>query len=265
MYEFAYKRAETVADAVAQRDAAEDGTYMAGGMTLIPTLKQRLAMPSDVIDVGGLRDIQGVRDDGKSIAIGAGTTHRTVAASDIVKSRIPALAKLAGHIGDPAVRSRGTLGGSIANNDPAADYPAACLGLGATIVTDRREIAAADYFVGMFETALEDGELVTEVRFPVPAKAAYAKFDNPASRYAVVGVFVAQANDGPRVAVTGASQGGVFRATAMEDALATNWSADSVASIAVPASEMNDDIHSSAAHRAQLVTVMAKRAVTAAG
>ncbi len=265
MYEFNYRRAETVADAVAQRDAAEDGTYMAGGMTLIPTLKQRLAMPSDVVDIGGMRDIQGVRDDGGAIAIGAGTTHRAVAGSDIVLARIPALAALAGGIGDPAVRSRGTLGGSIANNDPAADYPAACLGLGATIVTDRRELSADDYFTGMFETALEDGELVTEVRFPVPAKAAYAKFDNPASRYAIVGVFVAQTDGGPRVAVTGAGQDGVFRVAAMEEALAGGWNADAVAGVAVPATGLNGDIHSSAAHRAQLITVMAKRAVAAAG
>ncbi len=264
MYDFTYRKADTIESAVAARDSAEDGTYMAGGMTLIPTLKQRLAQPSDVIDIGGMRDILGIRDDGKSIAIGAGTTHKDVAASDIVSSRIAALATLAGNIGDPAVRNRGTIGGSVANNDPAADYPAACLALGATIVTDRREITADDFFTGMFDTALEDGELITEVIFPVPKKAAYGKFDNPASRYAIVGVFVAQFGNGARVAVTGASQNGVFRASDMEQALTAEWSANAVAGIAVPAADLNADIHSSAAHRAHLVTVMAKRAVAAA-
>ncbi len=264
MYDFSYQKADTIEGAVAALNKAEDGTYLAGGMTLIPTLKQRLAQPSDVIDIGGMREIQGIRDDGKSIAIGAGTTHRAVAISDIVVEHIPALAALAGNIGDPAVRNRGTIGGSVANNDPAADYPAACLALGATIVTDRREIPADDFFTGMFETSLEDGELITEVRFPLAQKAAYAKFDNPASRYAIVGVFVAQFAGGARVAVTGASQSGVFRVPEMEQALAAEWSADAVAGIAVPAAGLNADIHSSAAHRAHLVTVMAKRAVAAA-
>ena len=265
MYDFNYLRASSVNDAVAKLTGASDGKYLAGGMTLLPTLKQRLANPSELVDLGGLKDLKGIREDSSAIVIGALTTHAAVAASDLVRSKIPALADLADGIGDPQVRHRGTIGGSIANNDPAADYPAACIGLGATIATAKREISADDFFTGMFETALEDDELITEVRFPVPAKAAYQKFPNPASRYAIVGVMVAQTDGGVRAAVTGAGQSGVFRAADIEQALAGNWSAAAVEGVAVSASGLNADIHASADYRAHLIKVMAKRAVAAAG
>jgi aerobic carbon-monoxide dehydrogenase medium subunit len=265
MYDFAYHTPSSVADAVAARSGADDGTYVAGGMTLVPTLKQRLAQPSDMVDLGHIAELKGITVSGGTVTIGAMTTHAAVAGSADVKSAIPALAALAGGIGDPQVRNRGTIGGSIANNDPAADYPSACLALGATIKTDKREISADDFFTGMFETALEDGEMIVSVSFPKPEKAAYQKFDNPASRYALVGVFVAKTAGGARVAVTGAGQDGVFRVPAMETALAANWSADAVAGVAVDAGSLNADIHASADYRAHLITVMAKRAVAAAG
>ncbi len=265
MYDFTYQKASSVADAASKLAAAEDGTFVAGGMTLIPTIKQRLANPSDLIDIGGIGELVGITDDGTGVSIGAMTTHAAVAASETVKSKIPALAALADGIGDPQVRNRGTIGGSIANNDPAADYPAACLGLGATIVTNQREITADDFFKGMFETALEDGELITAIKFPAPKKAAYQKFPNPASRYAIVGVFVADTDSGPRVAVTGAGQDGVFRQSAMEQALGSGWSADAVAAVQVSEDGLNADIHAGADYRAHLVGVMAKRAVAAAG
>ena len=264
MYNFNYQKASSVADAAGKVAAADDGTFLAGGQTLLPTIKQRLANPSDVVDLAGIGELAGITDDGGSITIGAMTTHAAVAGSDVVKSKIPALATLADGIGDPQVRNRGTIGGSVANNDPAADYPAACLGLGATILTDKREIAADDFFTGMFETALGEGELITAVKFPVPEKAAYQKFPNPASRYAIVGVFVAQAGGGARVAVTGAGQDGVFRQSEMEQALTGNWSADAVAGVTVSESGLNTDIHAGADYRAHLVGVMAKRAVAAA-
>ena len=264
MYRFDYHRAASVAEAADRLKAAEDGTLMAGGQTLIPTLKQRLAAPTDVIDLTGIADIVGVAVEGGQVTVGAMTTHAEVAASDEVRSAIPALAALADGIGDPQVRNRGTLGGSIANNDPAADYPAALLGLGAVVITNAREIGADDFFTGMFETALDDGEIVTAVRFPVPRAAAYVKFPNPASRYAIVGVFVARTGDGVRVAVTGAGPG-VFRVPEMEAALAANFSADAVAGIAVAPDDLNADLHASADYRASLVTTMAKRAVAAAG
>ena len=264
MYRFDYHRAASVAEAADRLKAAEDGTLMAAGQTLIPTLKQRLAAPTDVIDLTGIADIVGVAVEGGQVTVGAMTTHAEVAASDEVRSAIPALAALADGIGDPQVRNRGTLGGSIANNDPAADYPAALLGLGAVVITNAREIGADDFFTGMFETALDDGEIVTAVRFPVPRAAAYVKFPNPASRYAIVGVFVARTGDGVRVAVTGAGPG-VFRVPEMEAALAANFSADAVAGIAVAPDDLNADLHASADYRASLVTTMAKRAVAAAG
>lgn len=264
MYRFDYHRAASVAEAADRLKAAEDGTLMAGGQTLIPTLKQRLAAPTDVIDLTGIADIVGVAVEGGQVTVGAMTTHAEVAASHEVRSAIPALAALADGIGDPQVRNRGTLGGSIANNDPAADYPAALLGLGAVVITNAREIGADDFFTGMFETALDDGEIVTAVRFPVPRAAAYVKFPNPASRYAIVGVFVARTGDGVRVAVTGAGPG-VFRVPEMEAALAANFSADAVAGIAVAPDDLNTDLHASADYRASLVTTMAKRAVAAAG
>jgi len=264
MYEFNYQKAGSVADAAAKVAGADDGTLMAGGMTLIPTLKQRLAMPSDVVDIGQLADLQGISVADGKVSIGSMTTHDTVANSDDVKGAIPALAVLASGIGDPMVRNRGTMGGSVANNDPAADYPGAVLGLGATVVTDKREIAGDDFFTGMFETALDEGEIITRIDFPVPTKAAYTKFPNPASRYAIVGVFVAQTADGVRVAVTGAG-GTAFRATAMEAALNTNFSASALDGISVSADGLNKDIHASAEYRAHLIGVMAKRAVAACG
>ncbi|MHA1599195.1 MAG: FAD binding domain-containing protein [Alphaproteobacteria bacterium] len=264
MYNFNYYRPLSLKEAAQYLSAASDGTLMGGGMTLIPTLKQRLANPSDVIDLSGIADLSGIEAKGDAIVIGAITTHAEVAASEVVKKQIPALAALAESIGDPQVRNRGTIGGSIANNDPVADYPAGLLGLGATIKTDRREIAADDFFTGMFETALEDGEIVTAVSVPVPKKAGYAKFPNPASRYAVVGVMVAQGPAGTRVAVTGAGPG-VFRVAEMEKALEGNFSANAIEGISVSSNGLNADMHASADYRAHLIGVMARRAVTAAG
>ncbi|MDH3231411.1 MAG: xanthine dehydrogenase family protein subunit M [Alphaproteobacteria bacterium] len=265
MYEFDYRRPGSLADALEALKSAPDGSALAGGQTLLPTLKQRLASPSDLIDLAGISELQGIAIDGDTVVIGAMTRHADVAASPDVQGRIPALAALAGDIGDRQVRNRGTIGGSVANNDPAADYPAACLGLGATIVTSAREVAADDFFTGLFETALDDGELVTAVRFPTPGKAAYMKFKNPASRYAIVGVFVAQAADGARVAVTGAGAGGVFRVADMERALTAEFAASALEGIAVPPDDLNSDIHASAEYRAHLVGVMARRAVAACG
>ncbi len=262
-YPFTYRRAKSVDDAVALLSAAPDGKLLAGGQTLIATMKMRLANPSDLIDISGIKELSYIRMDAGGVAIGAATTHYEVASSKDVAKAIPALAHVASVIGDPAVRYKGTLGGSVANNDPAADYPAAVLGLGATIRTNRRSIAADDFFQGMFTTALEDGEIVTEISFPVPQKAAYKKFANPASRYAMAGVFVAKFADGVRVAVTGAGPA-VFRVAEMEAALATSFTPDAVAKIAVDASGLNSDIHGSAEYRANLVTVMAKRAVAEA-
>jgi len=264
MYDFSYHKPSSVSDAVAALQAAEDGTVMAGGMTLIPTMKQRLAQPSDVIDLGGIGELKGITVSGGTVTIGAMTTHATVAASAEVKGAIPALAHLAGHIGDAQVRNRGTIGGSIANNDPTACYPSACLALGATIKTDRREIPASEFFAGMFTTALEEGEMVVSVSFPVPEKAAYMKFPNPASRYALVGVFAAKTSGGARVAVTGAGENGVFRAADLEAALSSNFSSDAIKGVAVSADGLNSDIHATAAYRAHLIGVMARRAVDAA-
>lgn len=263
MYAFNYQRPRSLDAAVKAITAADDGKYLAGGMTLIPTMKQRLAQPSDLIDLGHLVALSGIRRDGDALVIGATTSHAEVAACEEVRSQIPALAHLAEHIGDPAVRARGTLGGSIANADPAADYPAALVALGASVETNERSIAADDFFTDLFETALGDSELVTAVHFPVPKRAAYAKFPNPASRYAVVGVMVSEGSDGVRVAVTGAGPS-VFRVAEMEQALAGDFSPAAVQGIAVPASGLNSDIHASDEYRAHLVTVMAKRAVAAA-
>jgi carbon-monoxide dehydrogenase medium subunit len=266
MYDFQYHKASSAADAAAKIKAAgEDGKLMAGGMTLIPTLKQRLAQPSAVVDMAGAKDLVGIKVEGNSVVIGAMTTHAAVAASKDVQGKIKALASLAANIGDRQVRHRGTIGGSIANNDPAADYPAAVIALNATIVTDQRKIAADDFFKGMFETALKPGEIITAVSFPVPEKAGYAKFPNPASRYAVVGVFVAKTGGGVRVGVTGAGNAGVFRAHKMEEALAKDFSAKAIEGMHPPADAMNADLHASAEYRAHLVGVMAKRAIAAAG
>jgi carbon-monoxide dehydrogenase medium subunit len=263
MYEFKYQRPTSLDAATKSIATAEDGKYLAGGMTLIPTMKQRLAQPSDLIDLGAITELSGIRREGNELVIGATTTHAQVAASGEVRNAIPALADLANHIGDPAVRARGTIGGSIANADPAADYPAAVVGLNATVQTNVRSIAADDFFTGLFETALDDDELVTAVRFPIPTRAAYAKFPNPASRYAVVGVLVSETSGTTRVAVTGAGSS-VFRVTEMEKALAANFSPQAVEGISVPANGLNSDIHASDEYRAHLVTVMAKRAVAAA-
>ena len=263
MYDTNYHKASSVADASAKLAGADDGKYLAGGQTLIPTMKQRLAAPSDVIDLGGVSELKGISAVAGGVKIGAGTTHAEVAGSSAVGG---AISSLASHIGDAHVRHLGTLGGSVANNDPAADYPAAVLGLGATVHTDKRDIAADDYFTGMFETALDDSEIITAITFPTAQKAAYAKFPNPASRYAMAGVFVAKMNDGSvRVAVTGAGSDGVFRHSGMESALAANWSPGALDGISVDASGMLGDIHGSAEYRANLVKVMAKRAVAAAG
>lgn len=266
MYETTYHRAGSIAEAATQFATAEDAKFLSGGQTLLPTMKQRLAAPTDLIDLGKISEMKGICEDGGSISIGAATTHAEVAGSDLVGRKIPGLAKLAGGIGDPAVRHMGTLGGSIANNDPAADYPSALIALGATVATNKRNLAAEDFFTGMFETALDEDEIVVSVSFPVAEKSAYAKYPNPASRYAMAGVFVAKLSDGSiRVAVTGAGQDGVFRASAMEAALSSNWSVDAVAGVSMDADNMLSDIHGSAAYRANLVTVMAKRAVAAAG
>jgi carbon-monoxide dehydrogenase medium subunit len=261
MYDFTYHRPTTIDEASALLGAHADAKLLAGGQTLLPTMKARLAAPSDIIDLGTMRDLSFVREEGDAVVIGAMTRHGEVASSDVAKRALPAVAALASIVGDPAVRSRGTIGGSIANNDPAADYPAACLALGATIVTDKRVIAAADYFVGLFETALGEGEIITAVSFPKPQKAAYEKFRNPASRYAMVGVFVARTAAGVRVAVTGAGSGGVFRATAFEAALERDFSAAALAGLTIDPSTLITDIHADAAYRAHLIGVMARRAV----
>jgi carbon-monoxide dehydrogenase medium subunit len=260
MYEFEYRSPRSLAEATAAIEAAEDGKLLAGGMTLIPTLKQRLARPSTLVDLGRIGGLAYVRRDGEAVVIGALTTHAAVAASEIVRQAIPGLATLAGGIGDPAVRHRGTIGGSISNNDPAADYPAALVALGARVATTTRQLAAEDFFTGLFETALEPSEIVTGVSFPIPERSAYQKFRNPASRYAVVGVYVAKFGDGVRVAVTGAGPG-VFRLPAFEAALQASFRPEAVAGLAVEADGLNADIHASAEYRAHLVTVMAKRAV----
>ena len=260
MYPFEYHRPKTLDEVTALLARLDNPKILAGGMTLLATMKQRLAAPSDLIDLQDVAGIAGISVDAKNVTIGAMTRHHDVANSKDVTKAIPALAYLAGRIGDPLVRHRGTIGGSIANNDPSADYPAACLGLGATIVTNSREIAADDYFRGMFETALKEHEIIVRIVFPIPAQAAYQKFPNPASRYAMVGVFAAKTPAGVRVAVTGAGPG-VFRMTAMETALAKNFTAAALDGITAPAEEMLQDMHASSEYRAALISVMAKRAV----
>lgn len=264
MYETKYHRASSVSEAASLVSGADEGKYLAGGQTLIPTMKQRLAAPSDVVDLRHVDELKGITVSGGSVRIGAGTTHAEVAGSADVRGACAALADLASHIGDPHVRHMGTIGGSIANNDPAADYPAAMVALGATIHTNQRDISADDFFVGMFETALNDNEIVTAVSFNAPSRAAYQKFPNPASRYAMAGVFVAQGASGVRVGVTGAGSDGVYRASDMEAALGGNFSPDALDGVSVDASEMLSDLHGSSEYRANLVKVMAKRAVAAA-
>jgi aerobic carbon-monoxide dehydrogenase medium subunit len=266
MYSTTYHRPSSVDEAVSLFGKGTEAKYLAGGQTLIPVMKQRLAAPSDVIDLGKIKELVGVDVSGDTVTIKGATPHHDVATSAAVQKAIPALAYLASTIGDPAVRHRGTIGGSLANNDPAADYPSAVLALGATIKTNKRSLAADDFFKGLFSTALEDGEIITVVSFPLPAKAGYAKFPHPASRFALTGVFVARTNSGDvRVAATGASQSGVMRVAAIEQALKSNWSDAALANIAIPASGLLSDIHGSADYRANLIKVMAQRAVLAAG
>jgi len=263
MYSFELKKADSVANAAALL-AQSGGKPLAGGQSLVATMKMRLAQPGTLVDLSGIAELKGIRRDGDNVVIGAMTRHSEVAASKIVRDAIPALAALADGIGDRQVRNMGTLGGSLANNDPAACYPAAVLALGATVHTNKRRIAADEFFKGMYETALADGELITAVSFPVPKKAAYMKFVQPASRFALVGVFVAQTAGGVRVAVTGAASS-VFRAKPLEDALAKSFTADAAKTVKMSASGLNNDLHGSPEYRAHLISVMASRAVAAAG
>jgi len=265
MYETQYHRASSTDDAVAKLSQADDGKFVSGGQTLIPTMKQRLAAPSDLIDLRHIDAMKGISVSGNEVTIGAATTHAEVAGSSELAAACPGIAGLAGHIGDPHVRHMGTIGGSIANNDPAADYPAAMVALNANIMTTKRTIAADDFFTGMFDTALEEDEIITAVSFTTPDKGAYSKFPNPASRYAMAGVFVAQSGGDVRVAVTGAGSDGVFRHSGMEAALAADWSGDAAAGCDVDEGDMLSDLHGDGAYRANLVKVMAKRAVEAAG
>ena len=266
MYETTYHRPSSVDEAAALFAKGKEAKYLAGGHTLIPVMKQRLASPSDVIDLGKIKDLIGVEATADALTIKAATTHYDVASSGPVQKAIPALAHLASLIGDPAVRYRGTLGGSIANNDPAADYPAAILALGATVKTNKRSISADEFFKGLFATALADGEIITQVTFPVPAKAGYSKFPHPASRFALTGVFVVKTRAGDvRVAATGASQSGVMRVPANEAALKANWSASALDAVKISADGLMSDLHGSSDYRANLIKVMAQRAVTAAG
>ena len=263
MHDFAYHKPSTVAEAVGLL-ADPDARPISGGQTILPALKHRLDHPSSLVDLSGIAELRGIRRQGDRIVIGAMARHQEIENDPALKAAIPALAWMAGHLGDTQVRNRGTMGGSLANNDPAADYPSAALALGATFVTDRRRIEADDYFQGMFTTALAPGELLTAIEFPIPEKAGYAKMRNPASRYVMTGVFVARGPAGVRVVVNGAGPG-VFRQTEMEAALSANWAPEAVAAIRQSADGLNGDIHGSAEYRAHLVTVMAKRAIADAG
>ncbi len=267
MNSFDYIRATSVADAAKALAASPDATLIAGGHTLIPTMKQGLAKPSAIVDISGIAELKGIRKESNAFLIGAATTHAEVAANADLRTAIPALAQLAGGIGDPQVRHRGTIGGSVANNDPAADYPAAVLGLGATIVTNKRHIEADKYFTGMFQTALQQGEIITAIRFPIPEKAGYARFQQQASRYCLVSVFVARTRGGMfssgdvRVAVSGAGANGVFRVPPMEQALKTNFTPAVLQGISVPANGLMGEMHGAPDYRAALISVMAEQAV----
>jgi CO/xanthine dehydrogenase FAD-binding subunit len=264
MYQTTYHRASSVEEAAKLLGDAEEAKLLAGGMTLIPTMKQRLASPSDVIDLGHIAALKGISVSGREVRIGAGTRHAEVAASTELAAVCLGICQLAGHIGDPHVRNRGTIGGSIANNDPAADYPAAMLALAATIHTNKRKLAADDYFTGLFETALEPDEIIIAVTFTAPERSAYQKFPNPASRYAMAGVFVAKGAGGVRVGVTGAGSDGAYRWREAERALASNFAAGALDELNVDAGDMLSDLHANASYRANLVKVLAKRAVAAA-
>lgn len=260
MYKFNFHRPETLDQVTDLLESCEDPKLLAGGQTLLPTLKQRLASPSDLIDLSLVHDLKGIKQDGDTLSIGAMTKHYDVATSDLVQKNIPGLADLASHIGDNQVRNLGTIGGSIANNDPVADYPAACLGLGAEIQTNLNSYLSDDFFVDMFETKMEEHEVILSVKFPIVLKSSYMKFPNPASRYALVGAFVAQTNEGVRVAVTGAASS-VFRATEAEELLSNDFSTEAIESYSCSEEGLNEDIHASAAYRAHLVKIMIKRAV----
>jgi aerobic carbon-monoxide dehydrogenase medium subunit len=264
MYSFTYHRPETLRQAVNLLAKNADAKLLAGGHTLLPTMKLRLAGPPELIDLSRIEGLAGIELSGRSINIGAMTRHVDVHTSTVVQEAAPVLAKLAGMIGDPAVRHMGTIGGSVANNDPTADYPAACLGLGATIITNKRRIKADDFFTGMFSTALEPAEIITKISFPLPKKAAYQKFRNQASRYALVGVFVGKRGSEIRVAVTGAGANGVFRVPSFEEALKKRFSPKSLEGLTVSAAGLNSDIHGSAEYRAHLIGVLARRAVAEA-
>ncbi|MFH5926257.1 FAD binding domain-containing protein [Roseomonas xinghualingensis] len=263
MYDFAFHKPSTLAEAVGLL-ADPDARPLSGGQTILPALKHRLDRPSALVDLSGIAELRGIRREGDRLVIGAMSRHAEISRDPTVQAAIPALARMAGNLGDTQVRNRGTMGGSLANNDPAADYPAAALGLGATLVTNRRRIPADEFFLGMFTTALEPGELLTGIEYPIPDKAGYAKMRNPASRYVMTGVFVSRGPAGVRVVVNGAGPG-VFRQAEMEAALTGNWSPEAVAGIRQSPDALNSDIHGSAEYRAHLVTVMAKRAVVDAG
>jgi carbon-monoxide dehydrogenase medium subunit len=265
VYPFTYHRPKTIAEAQQAFSEGMDATFLSGGHTLLPTLKQRLAAPSDLIDVTGIPEMQGIEEAGGFLKIGAATTHDTVFASPIVRRLIPALSGLAGSIGDRHVRHRGTIGGSTANNDPSADYPSAVLGLGATVITDHREMASDDFFVGLYETAREPGEIVTRIDFPVPDIACYAKFRSPASRYSIVAVFVSKTGSAVRVAVTGAGASGVFRLPEFEEALSADFRPEAIAHLTVDPDMLLSDMSATAEYRADLIRVMARRAVEKPG
>ncbi len=259
MYAFTYERPTSLADALKHIGAG--GQALAGGQTLLASMKQRLASPEKLVDLGRVSELSGVCQDGQSLVIGATTRHADVAENALVRQHIPALADLASQIGDKQVRAMGTMGGSVANNDPAACYPSAVLGLGATVITNQRKIAADDFFVGMYSTALNDGEIITAISFPIPQKAIYMKFRQPASRFALVGVFVARTAQGVRVAVTGASSEGVFRHAGLEAALTQKFTPESAAGVKIDAANLSSDLHASADYRAHLISVQTQRAV----
>ena len=260
MYQFNYKKVKTVQEAVNELSVNPESKILAGGMTLIPTMKQRLASPEQLIDIRNIEELNFIKEEPGQITIGSTTNHSAVASSNLLKEKLPSLSKLAEGIGDPHVRNMGTIGGAISNNDPTADYPAACLGLGATIRTSKRELIADDFFVSLFETALDEDEIVTSVLFPIIKNSFYMKFPNPASRYAMAGVFISKKENEVRVAVTGAGENGVFRWKEMEEALSSDWSKSSAESIKLSPEGVMSDIHGSSEYRANLANIMAVRA-----
>ena len=260
MYQFNYKKVKTIQEAVNELSVNPESKILAGGMTLIPTMKQRLASPEQLIDIRNIEELNFIKEDSGQITIGSTTNHSAVASSNLLKEKLPSLSKLAEGIGDPHVRNMGTIGGAISNNDPTADYPAACLGLGATIRTSKRELIADDFFVSLFETALDEDEIVTSVSFPIIKNSSYMKFPNPASRYAMAGVFISKKENEVRVAVTGAGENGVFRWKEMEEALSNAWSRPSAENIKLPPEGVMSDIHGSSEYRANLANIMAVRA-----